>query len=270
MEKSATADYKFPIKIPQSFTIKKIKQENYRVKTFYFKDNLPSKAGQFVMVWLPGVDEKPMSINSAEPLSISFAAVGPFSKALFNCKEGDKLGISGPYGTSFDSKGKKLLLVAGGYGVVPLRFLAEEAQKKGIECSVIIGAKNEKDLLFEKKFEQLNCKVNVSTDNGSKGFRGNSVQLAGQLLEKEKFDCIYTCGPEKMMFHLTKLAEKKNIPCYVSAERFMKCGVGICGACTIGGLMACRDGTVMNSKVLSNNADWGKFHRDKGGKKVKW
>lgn len=270
ISRGAAAAYEFPHKLPRAFTISKIEQENYRVKTFFFKEALPSLPGQFAMVWLPSVDEKPMSINSATPFSISFAAVGPFSKALFGCKVGDELGISGPYGTQFELRGKKALLVAGGYGVVPLRFLAQEAKQGGIATQVIIGAKTAKDLLFEKRFEHEQCKVHVSTDDGSRGFDGNAVQLAEKLMAMEKFDAVYSCGPERMMFSLSKLAKREKIPCFVSAERYMKCGVGICGACTIGGKMACRDGTVMDSSSLEGVEDWGEFHRDKSGRKVKW
>lgn len=271
MEKSPTSEYKFPLKIPVPFTISKIEVENYRVKTFFFKESLPSLPGQFAMIWLPGIDEKPMSINSAEPFSISFAAVGAFSKALSNCKVGDKVGVSGPYGTNFELKGKSILLVGGGYGVVPLRFLAQEAKRKGgIKCAAIVGAKNKKDLLFEKRLEMEGCEVYASTDDGSKGFKGNAVQFAEQLFSKTKFDAIYSCGPEKMMFYLSKLAKKHSIPCFVSAERFMKCGIGVCGACTIGGLMSCRDGPVMDAKLLEDIEDWGNFHREKGGRKEKW
>ena len=260
-----------PPKIPAPFTVSKIETENYRVKTFFFKEDLPSLPGQFAMIWLPSVDEKPMSINSCEPFSISFAAVGPFSNKLAELKVGDRVGVSGPYGTSFELKGKNILLVGGGYGVVPLRFLAQEAKKKGgVKCVAIVGAKNEKDLLFEKRLEKEGCEVHVSTDDGSRGFKGNAVQLAESLISKTKFDAIYSCGPEKMMFHLSKLATKHGIPCFVSAERFMKCGVGVCGACTIGGYMSCRDGPVLDASLLEDIEDWGNFHRGKGGKKVKW
>ncbi|MFH1750591.1 MAG: dihydroorotate dehydrogenase electron transfer subunit [Candidatus Micrarchaeota archaeon] len=271
MEKSVTSEYKFPRKIPIPFTISKIEPENYRVKTFFFKEFFPSKPGQFAMIWLPGIDEKPMSINSGEPFSISFAAVGEFSNALSKCKVGDKVGVSGPYGTAFELKGKNILLVGGGYGVVPLRFLAQEAKRKGgVKCVAIVGAKTEKDLLFEKRLEKEGCRVLVSTDDGSKGFKGNAVQLAEKLISENKFDVIYSCGPEKMMFHLSKLAKKHNIPCFVSAERYMKCGIGICGACTIGGLMSCKDGPVIDAKLLEKVEDWGNFHRGKAGRKEKW
>ncbi len=268
MDKSVTSQYSFPTKMPLPFTISGIENENYRVKTFTFKENLPSLPGQFAMVWLPGVDEKPMSINSAKPFSISFAAVGNFSIALSKLKVGDKVGVSGPFGAHFELKGKSILLVAGGYGVVPLRFLAQEAKKEKIRCTAIIGAKTEKDVLFEEKLGSAGCSVLVSTDDGSKGFEGNAVQLAEKLISEHNFDAIYSCGPEKMMFHLSRLAKKHKIPIFVSAERYMKCAVGICGSCTIGGYMSCRDGPCMDANLLEKTADWGNFHRDKSGKKV--
>ncbi|MFH0971513.1 MAG: dihydroorotate dehydrogenase electron transfer subunit [Candidatus Micrarchaeota archaeon] len=269
MDKSVTANYSFPIKIPQPFTISKIETENYRVKTFTFKESLPALPGQFVMVWLPGVDEKPLGVSSERPLSISFANVGRFSDALSKLEAGDKVGISGPFGAHFELRGKSILLVAGGYGVVPLHFLAQEARKEKIKTTAIIGAKTAKDVLFENKLAHAGSSVSISTDDGSKGFKGNAVQLAEQLISKNKFDAIYSCGPEKMMFHLAKLAERHKIPCYVSADRYMKCAVGVCGACTIGGYMSCRDGPVMDSRLLEKTEDWGNFHRDKSGKKVK-
>jgi dihydroorotate dehydrogenase electron transfer subunit len=270
MDKSATSQYSFQSKIPKALTIAKIEQENYRVKTFVFEEDFPSFPGQFAMVWLPGIDEKPMSINSEKPFSISFAAVGEFSNELSRLKVGNKVGVSGPFGAHFELKGKNILLVAGGYGVVPLRFLAQEAYKKKIRCTAIVAAKTEKDLLFEKKLSDIGCSVYVSTDDGSKGFKGNAVKLAEELIRKEKFDAIYSCGPEKMMFYLAKLGEMHKISCFVSAERYMKCAIGICGACTIGGYMSCKDGPTMDSKLLEKTQDWGVFHRDKSGKKVMW
>ena len=118
----------------QTFTITEIHCENYRTKTLVFDRSLPSEPGQFVMAWLPTIDERPYSIAGADPFSMTVVAVGPFSEALHALQLGDRVWIRGPLGQGFrlpaQVAGEYILLAGGGYGVAPLCFLAQRAVRR--------------------------------------------------------------------------------------------------------------------------------------------
>ena len=184
-------------------------------------------------------------------------------------KEGEKIGIRGPYGTSFSIRGRKIILIGGGYGIAPLLFLAKRAIAKGVQTSAIIGGRKKADIIMKKEFEKAGCNVNISTDDGSEGKKGTATDLLSEMLEKEKFDAIYSCGPEKMMKKIAKIAKKKKIACELSVERIMKCGIGICGHCSCGGLLVCKNGTVFSSEQLEGNEDFGISKIEMNGKKAR-
>ncbi|MFH2105921.1 MAG: dihydroorotate dehydrogenase electron transfer subunit [Candidatus Micrarchaeota archaeon] len=248
--------------------ITNVSEENYRIKTFEIDVELTDAVpGQYIMAWIPNVSEKPIGIAKSKPLTISVANVGPFSAEMHKLKKGDLFTFKGPFGKGFELKGKQICLVGGGYGVVPLYSLAQEAKENGVKTTVIIGAREKKDLVYEKKFESLGCKVLTSTDDGSCGFKGNAVQCLTSELEKGKFDQIYSCGPEKMMYFLAKKCDELKIPCQLSLERYMKCGIGICGSCDLNGKSVCRDGPVFNAEDILKMGEFGKVHRGASGKK---
>ena len=108
----------------------------------------------------------------------------------------------------------------------------------------------------------------ISTDDGSKGYKGLASDLAKEEIAKEKFDQVLTCGPEIMMKKLYDIC--KNIPFQASLERYMKCGFGICGQCCIGeGLRVCKEGPVFDGKTLKKIQDFGIYTRDASGRKIK-
>lgn len=108
---------------PQALTIQAITQENYRIKTFVFDGEMPhAKPGQFVMAWLPRLDEKPFSLAHHMPLTLTIAAVGPFSNAMHDLNVGDQVWFRGPFGLPFEEIGERPVLVGGGYGVAPLAW----------------------------------------------------------------------------------------------------------------------------------------------------
>ncbi|MFH1199533.1 MAG: dihydroorotate dehydrogenase electron transfer subunit [Candidatus Micrarchaeota archaeon] len=256
--------------MPAVFTVTRVRQENYRIRTFYFDRALASKPGQFVMLWLPGVNERPISIHQPDPLSLSVANVGEYSSRVYALKPGDKVGIRGPYGNSFELEGKNILLVGGGYGLMPLYFLAAQARKAGIKTTLAIGARTAADVTMESDFKSEGCRVFVSTDDGSKGEKGYCTLAADRLLAKEKFSAVYGCGPELMEYELVRVCAKRATPVYVSIERKMKCGFGICGECAFGDKLACAHGTVFSGEQLKNNPEFGKTFLDWGGKKRKF
>ncbi len=247
----------------QKALITKVEQENFKVKTFHLDLELDAEPGQFVMVWIPGLDEKPFCVAGVKPLRLSVAKVGPFSEKMHELKKGDFIWMRGPFGKGFELKGKKVIMVGGGYGVAPLRFLEENARKKDIDAIFIMGAKTCTELMKKPKAKILN----VCTDDGSEGMRGLVTEHLEVAL-KEKVDCVYACGPERMLVKVLEICEKAKVECQFSLERYMKCGFGLCGQCSCGGLMVCKDGPVFTGKELRGNSDFGKKRLDASGKGI--
>ena len=245
------------------FVIEKKISEGSRAKTLVLDRALKAEPGQFVMVWLPGVAEKPMSVANDDPFSLSIAARGEFSKRLLELPEGSSLFVRGPYGHGFEIQGKKALVIAGGCGAAPMRFLAKKAVEQGVEVTFLMGARTASELMLKP----ANCEVQIATDDGSAGFKGFVTQLAERLLEQRNYDCIYACGPEAMLVAIFKLCESKRIPCQLSLERYMKCGIGICGSCVCNKYVVCRDGPVFSSEQLREMSELGRAWRDASGRK---
>lgn len=253
---------------PKPFTIKKVSKENYRINTLEFAEKMENALpGQFVMAWIPGMDEKPLGICDNNPLTLAVANVGEFSKAIHDLKKGGKLWLRGPLGNGFalPLKARKILLVAGGYGVSPLHFLAKQARAKKIKATIVIGARTRRDLIFRKKFENLGCNVFEATDDGSCGFKGFSTQCAQGFLLKEKFDAAYAVGPEKMMFKMMQACNEKKVFFQCSVDRYMKCGIGVCGSCAVNEKLSCTDGPVFDAKTLSALGEFGNCRRNTCG-----
>src|SRR3989338_7553608 len=162
-----------PIYLP----ITNIVSENSKTQTFYFKHPLDSQPGQFVMLWIPGIDQKPFSIAFDDgkffALTI-FRRGGPLTSKLFDLKIGDCVGISGPYGTSFTHEpNRHYLLVGGGYGVAPLASLAENLSQNDNKIDFFIGARDAENILFEKRLKICNnISLHIATDDGSAGQKG--------------------------------------------------------------------------------------------------
>lgn len=249
----------------------KIVEETSNVKTIYFEYPAIVSPGQFFMIWIPGIDEIPMSVSYIEKniRGITFKKVGDATKALFKLKKGEKIGVRGPYGNGFKIEGKNILLVAGGTGIAMIAPVAEEIIRKKISTTIILGVKNKCELFFESRLKKSNIKMYITTDDGSKGFKGYATELAEDLISNKKFDQVLTCGPELMMKKLYGLCS--NISFQASLERYMKCGIGLCGQCCVGnGLRVCLEGPVFDKKMLKNIKDFGVFKRDAAGIKIKF
>jgi len=261
--------------------IQQIRQVNPRTKAFTLEATNIARAavpGQFVMVWIPGVDEIPMSISAVQNSSgiVEFAAakVGEATAALHRMKEGDLLGLRGPLGQGFKfprsiDKGP-LLCVAGGCGSPPIAFATEWAVKKGHEVHVALGATTRSDLLFQERFEKHAQKVIIATDDGSDGIQGTSVNAATFHLDIDsRYAACLACGPEGMLTSLAELLSNYPIPLQVSLERYMKCGIGLCGHCIIDnhGNRVCLEGPVFDAKIL-RQTDFGQWKRDSTGKRL--
>lgn len=253
--------------------IKKIIKENPTTSTFVFEYPLGGKPGQFLMLWIPGVDEKPMSVafDDGKEFWITVCKVGPTSEALHNMKVGDKVGIRGPLGTSYEiNEGEHLALVAGGYGAAPMYFVAYEAIKKNCKVEFLIGARNEDLLLYTNKISGLGgVNLHVATNDGSVGYQGFVTEVLKQVLEKEKIDKVFTCGPEVMMKVVGEVTDDFKVKAWMSMEKYMKCGVGVCGQCAVDdtGDLVCLQGPVMSWDYLKRLPEMGAYHRDAQGKK---
>jgi len=263
-------------RLPRTYPIASVKQETAMVKTFTFDVSLGALPGQFAMVWLPGVDEIPMSIalDDGKKLQVTFFAVGDMTQKLSQLKKGDLAGLRGPFGTHYDWKpGEHLALVAGGYGAAPMYFVATEAIKTGCTLDVFVGARSEEHLLYLQELAALpRTVVHVATNDGSQGFKGTNVALLRQVLAERKKSAasqIFACGPERMLVAVNDLADELKIPCQLSMERYMKCGFGLCGNCAVdpSGIRLCVDGPVIKGELCRKIAEFGKYHRDALGKK---
>jgi len=255
--------------------------ETPTVKTLVFKDSLSysAKPGQFLMIWIPRIEEIPMSvmINSKEGYAaVTIRKYGFGSTALFERKKGDLIGLRGPYGKKFTIRKdyKKILIIGGGTGLVPLLRLASYISKKKIKSTIVMGARTKEEVFFEKLtrkiIDETGSLLVVCTDDGSYGIKGSTVSVMSKLVRDDTFDCVYTCGPELMMKGVVELSNQNSLPVQASLERYMKCGIGICGSCCLDSSLVCQDGTVFNEKQLSTMLDFGISYRDKDGQKVNY
>ncbi|MDR4506431.1 MAG: dihydroorotate dehydrogenase electron transfer subunit [Candidatus Scalindua sp.] len=255
---------------PVMVKINEIINEASDTKTFIFKQKLVYKIGQFLMVWLPGIDEKPFAVSNYGSDFFGFTALarGKFTQQLHTMVAGDLVGIRGPFGRGFtipdtiaDGTGNACV-IGGGCGMASLTTLIEHMPHGNV--TVLNGATTKPNLLFPDRFEN----TILITDDGSIGERGYPTDRLEELHRERRFSIIYTCGPEIMMFKVYEFCRNNGIPCQVSLERYMKCGIGICGQCVCDGMMVCKDGPVFNSEELDIMNDFGKYSLLKSGRRV--
>ena len=285
---------------PKFIPITKIIDEADNIKTFYFNHPLKSLPGQFVMLWVPEYDQKPFSIayDDGSSFGLTIFKRGPATTKLFEMQTGDKVGIEGPYGTSFSRKpDTHYIMVAGGYGAAPLGFLSsvilsETPTKYGVESKdpfsvdFLLGARTAELLLFEERLKNTpGLNLHVATDDGSKGHKGYVTDLLKNLIDKRdpstrpslgsglaqddnKSTLVVTCGPELMEKKVLDICNEHNVDCEISIERYMKCGIGICGQCAVDpiGICMCKEGPVVKRELANKITEFGVYHRDKSGK----
>ena len=220
--------------------------------------------GQFVELSVMGIGEAPISVSSAPRETNSFELairkVGNLTNAVHKLVIGDTVGIRGPFGTHFpveEAKGKNILFVAGGIGLVPLRsfihFVMEHRDEYG-EVTILFGARNPSERLFLDELEQWGSREDIkyleSVDRPDPDWKGH-VGVITTLFPKIDIDpsktyCIVV-GPPVMYRFVILEAKAKGIPdaqIFLSLERRMKCGVGKCGHCQINHIYVCQDGPV--------------------------
>jgi dihydroorotate dehydrogenase electron transfer subunit len=254
----------------QPYKVKKIIKETPNVVTLILNGKINYKPGQFVMLWLPEIDEKPFAISYLDDNSfgITIECKGKFTNHLCHIKPGTEVGVRGPYGNGFTLKNNSII-VAGGLGMAPALPLI----KKIKNSTIIQGAASKKFLLYLEDKEILNIieknnnKIIYCTDDGSFGIHGFTTNVLKETITKET-KAVYTCGPEIMIQKVFEICEKNKVELQASLERMMKCGIGLCGSCVINDQLVCKDGPVFNSKQIRKLTELGKFARLKSGKKV--
>jgi len=253
---------------PRLFSVTKIKRELSDTFTMILRaedgSEFKFKPGQFNMLYVFGVGEIPISISgdpsSTETLVHTTRAVGKVSQALGSMKPGDVIGVRGPYGTFWPvnvGEGMDLVFVPGGIGLAPLRpaiyQVLNERHKFG-NIAILYGARRPEDILFPDEIsswrKRFDLDVQVTVDRASGDWKGK-VGLVTNLISGGGYDrdktVAFTCGPEVMMVNVAKALQERGVPqdrIFLSMERNMKCGVGICGHCQWGTTFICRDGPV--------------------------
>jgi len=250
--------------------IVKIVNEGENVKSFYVRTSgLPWVIpGQFVMVWLPGFEEIPLSPSMCENnmLRLTIAAVGKTTQAFHRLKVGSLIVIRGPYGKGFTLTYRHPLLIGGGYGIAPLVHYVRTVVNMGSKPEIAIGGRSRSHLYHIEELLNLNIKVYPYTEDGSYGVKGLVTDVLDHVNVRE-YDAILACGPEKMLYKVYEKLKGKEIPVELSLERYIKCGIGLCGSCSLGGLLICKEGPVFSIDKLEGT-EFGLWRRDESGGKI--
>lgn len=219
--------------------------------------------GQFVHVRVEegssSILRRPFSVHRVLDgrIQLLYQVFGAGTRALASKEPGDVMDALGPLGHGFEvpEGTAHALLVAGGIGVAPMLFLAEDLALRGVAATVAYGANTREMLVVRHELEEVARRVEVATDDGSEGRVGLVTQLIDELVEDDSPDVLYACGPEPMSRAVTKTASAAGLPCQVSLERLMACGVGACLSCIVstpsGHARACVDGPVFHGDQIS-------------------
>ena len=220
--------------------------------------------GQFNMLYQFGVGEVPISISgdpaTPQRLVHTLRAVGSVTDAMARLRKGATVGVRGPFGSSWPVKqaeGNDVVIVAGGIGLAPLRpaiYKILAGRERYGRFVILYGARTPKDILYRRQLEhwrgRLDVYVDVTVDQATGPWRGN-VGVVTRLVDRAGFDPGHTtamvCGPEIMMRYAVHALNDRGVSddrIYVSLERNMKCALGFCGHCQLGGHFVCRDGPV--------------------------
>jgi dihydroorotate dehydrogenase electron transfer subunit len=249
---------------------KKIAPEHYILSFKAPKIAKDTKPGQFFNVRVSSSYQpllrRPFGAHkiSKDRVEILYKVVGKATEILSKKKKGNTLDALGPLGNGFELLSQKrnpslagrkyAILVSGGHGVAPLYALAEKLSALGSKLSVFMGAKSRKHVISEADFKKLGAKVYISTDDGSMGYKGLVTDLLNKKLKGASLNkrrTIYACGPKPMLKEIARLGSRYKIPCQVSLEEYVACGIGTCMGCAVktkeGFKLVCKDGPVFDA-----------------------
>lgn len=213
-----------------------------------------AECGQFVNVLCdPFQLRRPISIGGFDAeagiLRLVFEVRGKGTAWMAAIEEGQTLDLLGPLGYGFPLKNsdQKAVMIGGGIGTPPLLPLCRHY---GANATLISGFRTADAVILQEDAEAFGARTVVCTDDGTAGFHGFTTQALEEELKNGSFDVVYTCGPKIMMKKVAELAAALGIPCYVSMEERMACGVGACLGC------ACKtkkeDGSSAMTRVCMN------------------
>lgn len=259
-------------KIEKSYPLVGITGSDTRKILHFQIDNQEVLPGQFFMLNYK-CSQKPFSVASCIGNKIEFTIEdrGECSNAMINARVGEYFGLTGPLGKTFNTVFDKYLLVGGGIGIAPIMFLAQYLINSNKKVDMLIGERTKKNIIYQKELNDLkknnNFNIEIYTDDGSFGKQGFVTKDIENYISKNKYESICICGPERMMTAIIKLAEGKTQSLQVCMERYMKCGIGICGSCVMDdiGLRVCVEGPVFEYAELKSCKEFGLYHRDSHG-----
>ena len=231
-----------------------------KIESEWLRDN--SLPGQFVNITpqentTDPLLKIPLGVHSVDDggITLLYRVVGQGTELLASRKVGEEVTVLGPLGNGFDLKidFDSVFLIAGGCGVSPLYFLAAELVRQNKQVDLFLGAANEKYLVCENEFKQLNIPIHVATDDGSKGYHGYIAECLEEYLNNNNIanSVIYASGPTPMLRAVKQISRDFNISAQLSFEAYMACGIGVCLGCAIatknGYKLCCKDGPVFNA-----------------------
>jgi len=260
----------FRLEIIRSLLVKAIRYDSRDIRTIFFDRVFDAEPGQFVMVWIPGFGEKPFSISNmcADMFSIAVRRIGPATKRLTSPGTEDMFGVRGPFGRGFTlpaagDKTADLLLVGGGMGIAPMEFLASRlaGRRFRMACAGKTAA------LIPRFVKPAGVEVRLATEDGTLGRKGLVTELAADMIDQRMPTCVCACGPEPMLVRVREMCEERNIDYQLCLERYMKCGIGVCGSCCLDGSGArvCVEGPVFDREALKSVTDLGRPRRGPTG-----
>ncbi|MFX1325643.1 MAG: dihydroorotate dehydrogenase electron transfer subunit, partial [Promethearchaeota archaeon] len=223
------------------------------------------RPGMFVILWLPDTDFLPMSISKVKGnlIEITVQKIGDGTAKLFELNVGEKIGIRGPFGNSWNYEdASSILIIGGGMGIAALTSLIEPLKLNKKNVFVTIGAQDKASLIFADRLIDLIPNTMCTTDDGSFGKKCLVTDTIEDILNQHEIDLIITCGPEVMMKKVLDVSQSRNIQIQASLERKMKCGVGLCGSCCIGvnnDIPVCKDGPIFTSEQLNKIPEFGTY-----------
>ena len=236
---------------------------NKKILPFYYKlgmswENLPRiEPGQFIMLRISHqVDpllRRPFGVyktfgqgamSKKQGIEIIYKVVGKGTKLMTDLKPDDTVDILGPLGNGFPNplsspfakggqRGLNIIMVAGGIGIAPFYLLAKSYQLKAISLKLLFGGRGKDDLPGLEDFQKLDSTMDISTEDGSIGKKGLVTDLLKKELSKKGAHIVYACGPKGMLKEVAGIAAKADVPCYVSLDNAMACGIGACLGCAV-------------------------------------
>lgn len=248
---------------------KLIKKEEIATGIFKFSVNAPeiakkAKPGQFLEIKVSKEGNepflrRPISIFNLDKENIEFIfqVKGVGTEILSNREEGELIDIIGPlgFGVFKIQEYQNVAIIGGGIGIYPLYELAKELQGKAKNINTYLGFRNRSLVTCEKDFEKVSNKLTITTDDASYKNRGFAINYLIEDAKIEKPDIIFACGPLPMLKSVRDFSIKENIPCQISLEERMGCGIGACLGCAVKVISGkeeryghvCKEGPVFNA-----------------------